>query len=592
MQNKGYPADWLYQLKQKNNIVSVIGRYIHLERKGGRYWACCPFHNEKTPSFTVSEDEGFYYCFGCKESGDVISFVMKYESCDFTEAVEILAKNAGMQVPEFVGEKDIIEKKKHRERILKLLDLAYKHYQQNLYLPVAKPAQDYIKKRNFTRRELEDFKMGYSINWTELIDYLLKQGFTYKEMIDAGVCQSKNGHYYDVMAERLIFPIFNSFNECIGFSARVLGDSDYAKYKNTAETLVFQKGRVVFAINLVKALKQKGELDKIIIVEGQIDVIAMHRAGFKSTVACMGTALTKENAHELKKLTNKIILCFDGDSAGQKATIRSIDILKDEGLDVRIVTLPDKHDPDEVLKEKGKNYLSELIENALPITDYLIETELKNYDLNKSDEKGKFTVAVLNHISKLDSNSEEEVYLEKVNKITNIPIDILRRDLEKLKGNKSEKKSDKNITDDVLISRENGNIRAIKYILSSLIYNKDYVNKNIDYKRLMPNYQEIIQKAYENIPISSYFDYFDVDNMPVLKDCINLDFTKFEESGERYFNECLWSLISQELVKKQEELNEKFKQSQDHDERLKILKELNEVTKALKDKKMEDYYGR
>ena len=195
-------------------------------------------------------------------------------------------------------------KKHKKERILKLLDATYKHYQENLYLPVAKPAQDYIKTRGFTRQELNDFKMGYSINWTELLDYLKGQGFTYQDMVDAGVAQKKDDHYYDVMAGRLVFPIFNSFNECIGFSARVLGQSDFAKYKNTAETLVFQKGRVVFAINLVKALKQKGGLDKIIIVEGQIDVIAMHRAGFKSTVACMGTALTKENAHELKKLSN------------------------------------------------------------------------------------------------------------------------------------------------------------------------------------------------------------------------------------------------------------------------------------------------
>ena len=157
MQNKGYPADWLYQLKQRNDIVSIIGRYVHLEKKGGRFWGCCPFHNEKTPSFTVSGDEGFFYCFGCKESGDVISFVMKYESCDFAEAVKILAKNANMEIPEFTGEKEIVEKKHKKERILKLLDATYKHYQENLYLPVAKPAQPYIKTRVITRQELNDY---------------------------------------------------------------------------------------------------------------------------------------------------------------------------------------------------------------------------------------------------------------------------------------------------------------------------------------------------------------------------------------------------------------------------------------------------
>ena len=592
MQNKGYPADWLYQLKQRNNIVSIISKYVHLERKGGKYWACCPFHNEKTPSFSVSEDEGFFYCFGCKESGDVISFVMKYESCDFSEAVSILAKNAGMEIPEFVGEKDVIEKKKAKERMLKLLDSAYKHYQQNLYLPIAKPAQDYIKKRNFTRHELEDFKMGYAINWTELIDYLKKQGFTYKEMVDAGVAQQKNGRYYDVMAERLVFPIFNSFNECIGFSARVLGQSDYAKYKNTAETLVFQKGRVVFAINLVKALKQKSGLDKIIIVEGQIDVIAMHKAGFKNTVACMGTALTKENAHELKKLSNNVVLCFDGDTAGEKATIRSIDILKEEGFNITIVSLPDKHDPDEVLKEYGKDYLNNLINNALPITDYLIQSELKKFNLDKPDEKGKFAVEALKHIAKLGSNSQEEPYLEKVCDLTNIPIDVLRRDLQRIKTGRAPTKSDKKITEDVLTTRENGNIRAIKFILSSLIYKKDYVNKKIDYLRLMPRQAEIIQKAMEGIPISSYFDYFDVDNMPLLKECLNMDFEDYIETGKRYFDECVWSLASQELINRQNELTEKFKNCNDNDERAKIMQELSAVSKSLREKRLEDFYVR
>ncbi len=592
MQNKGYPADWLYQLKQKNNIVSIIGRYVHLEKRGNRYWACCPFHNEKTPSFSVSEDEGFFYCFGCKESGDVLSFVMKYESCDFADAVKILAKNANMEVPEFTGDKEIIEKRHKKERILKLLDETYKHYQENLALPSAKPAQDYIQSRLFTDQEVKDFKMGYSISWSEMIDHLLKKGFTYQEMVDAGVAQKKDNSYYDVMAQRLIFPIFNSLNECIGFSARVLGQSDFAKYKNTAETLVFQKGRVVFAINLVKALKQKGELDKIIIVEGQIDVIAMHRAGFKSTVACMGTALTKENAHELKKISNNVVLCFDGDGAGVKATLRSIDILKDEGFNVTIVSLPDKHDPDEVLKEYGKDYLNDLINNALPVTDYLIKYEQGNYNLEKPDEKGKFALQALKHVAKLKSNSEEEPYLDKLRALTGIPIDILRRDLQKIKGEKEEKKSDKNITDSVLISRENGNIKAIKFILSSLIYDKDFVNDKIDYSKLLPKYSQIIEKAKEHLPISSYFDYFIVEDNPLLKDCINFNFVEYQENGKRYFEECLWNIASQELVKKQYELTELYKQCEDSAKRMEIMQKLSDISKSLREKKLEDFYVR
>lgn len=597
LQNKGYMADWLYELKQKNNIVSVISKNVRLERKGGKYWGCCPFHHEKTPSFSVSEDEGFFYCFGCKENGDVISFVQKYESCDFQEAVEILAKNAGMEVPEFKGDKDVVQKKQTKERVLQLLDVTYKHYQKNLYLPIAKPAQEYIKQRGFTRHELDDFKLGYSINWTDLIDELRRNGFTYKEMIDAGVVQSKKNDigketYYDVMAGRLVFPIFNALNECVGFSARVLEKTDYAKYKNTAETVVFQKGRVVFGINLVKALKQAGKLDKVIIVEGQIDVIAMHRAGFKSTVACMGTALTKENAKELKKLSNKVVLCFDGDGAGIKATIKSIDILKEEGFDVLVASIPDGHDPDEILRQQGKDALENIINNALPPTDYLIKAELKNYNLSKADEKGKFTNSALSIISKLGSQSEREPYLEKLRKITDVPIDILRRDLQRLSVKDFQPKSAEKEEQDVLISRENGNNRAVKFILSALIFKKPFVRKEIDYKKLLPRLKDVIEKANEGIPISSYYDYFDVENMPVLKDCLSIDFEAYKANVQQYFDECVWLIASQELTQRQEELAEQFTNCSSQEERTEIMKKLNAVNKALREKSLEEFYVR
>lgn len=605
MQNKGYPTDWLYQLKQKNNIVSVIGRYIHLERKGGKYWACCPFHNEKTPSFTVSEDEGFFYCFGCKESGDVISFVQKYESCDFAEAVAILAKNANMEVPEFKSDEQTVARKELKERVLKLLDLAYKHYQENLYLPEAKPAQEYIKKRGFTRRELEDFKLGYSLNWTEMVEYLRRQGFTYKEMLEAGVIQQKeyiqnvgsdkekkSVRYYDVMAERLVFPIFNSFGECVGFSARILKPSDYAKYKNTAETIVFQKGRVVFGINLVKSLKQQQGLDKVIVVEGQIDVIAMHRAGFKSTVACMGTALTKENAKELKKLSNNIVLCFDGDEAGIKATIRSIDILKEEGFNVLVASIPDKHDPDEILRQQGKEALEKIIKEALPTTDFLIQTELKKYDLTKADEKGKFVKAAIEHIHKLKSNSAEEAYLDKLRDLTSIPIDILRRDLERIKKGEKIIKKEENVAQSVLTSRENGNIRAIRFILGSLIFKKPFVNQRIDYKRLLPRHTELIDLALKGTPISSYYDHFDVDNYPILKDCLGMDFSEYKDADKKYFDECVWLIASGELINEQTSLAEQFKNCEDKDERLKIMQKLNTLNRIIREKRLEEFYVR
>lgn len=591
MQNNGFPENWLYELKQKNSIVSIIEKYVRLEKKGGKYWGCCPFHNEKTPSFVVNDDEGFYHCFGCKESGDVISFLMKYESCDFLQAIEILAKNANMEIPKYTGEKEVFEKKGKKDRIIKLLDVACKHYSENLYLPKAKQAQEYIKGRKFTKSDLENFKIGYSDGPFEIVNYLKKQGFKEQEMLDGGIVRGKDGHYFDINANRLVFPIFNSFNECVGFSSRVL-DNSLPKYINTPETLVFHKGRVVFGINLVKTLKQQGLLEKIIVVEGQIDVIAMHRAGFKSTVACMGTAMTKENAHELKKLSNSVVLCFDGDTAGQKATIKSIDVLKEEGVEVKVASLPDKHDPDEIIKEFGADYLRNLIENALPTIDYLIEIERKKYDFSKADEKGKFVAAALKIVSKIGLESEEDVYLEKLKKLTLIPIDILRRDLAKIKNKDLPAKSEQAKEENVLISRQNGNIRAIKFILASLIHRKDFVDERIDYQKLLPRYKDIVLKAKEGIPISSYFDYFDVENNPVLKDCIEMNFEEFKNNGKRYFDECLWQCASQILLEKQNEISEKFKNCEDSNQRTVLAEQLQGTLKAIKEKSLEEFYDR
>lgn len=591
MQNKGFPTDWLYQLKQKSNIVSVIERYVRLEKKGRKYWGCCPFHSEKTPSFSVSEDEGLFYCFGCKESGDVISFVMKYESCDFYEAVKILAKNAGMEVPEFSGEKEVIEQKKNKERLIKLLDSARLHYQQNLLLPQAKPAQEYIKMRQFNRKTLEDFKLGYSLNFKEIIDYLKSQGFSLQEMKQAGIVQEKNGYFYDVFAGRLMFPIFNSFGECVGFSARVLGQADFAKYINTAETLLFKKGRVVYGIDLVKKLKQQGKLDKIIIVEGQIDVIAMHKAGFNNTVACMGTALTKENAHELKKLSNNVVLMFDGDTAGQKATYRSIDILREEGFSVKVALMPEKLDPDEILKTQGSQKISEIVGQALDPMDFLIESELKKYNLSNPRDKSEFIKQILLQISKIDSFSEEDIYLGKLRSLTNVPIDILRRDLEKEKiGQQAAVYQKEKDRQEVLTSRENGNIKAVKFILASLMHGKEYVDKKIDYLLLLPKQSEIVELSQKQIPLSSYYDYFDVDNNPLVKDCINYDFTFYENNGQKYFEECVWLIASQILQAKQTVLTSQFKSCADLAQRQAIMKELSQVTNNLRTKNLEEFY--
>ncbi len=585
MQNRGISVEWLGELKRKNDLVSVASNYMRLEQKGRRFWGCCPFHNEKTPSFSIDNDGGFYHCFGCKESGDVIKFVQKMENVEFMDAVKILAEKAGMQVPEIETSDERKHYQKKKERLLMALDYAYKHYMENLYNKDAKLAQDYIKSRKFTRRELEDFKIGFSKNWTDVVEYLRNKGFSNEELLEAGICNKKDSRIFDAIANRLVFPIFNSFNECIGFSARALEKTDFAKYKNTSETIVFQKGKVVFGINLLKAQKQQQLLDKIILVEGQMDVIAMHKSGFKSTVACMGTALTSDHVSELKRYCQNIVLCFDGDGAGVKATLRAIEMFRNENVDLRVVYLPDGKDPDEILNIYGREKLQEMIDNAKHYMDFLIEHYASKFNLEKADEKGKYVKTILSEIKKLESETLYEPYLERVRDLTKIPIDILRRDINF--GEAKTIAAPKQLNE----KSEKGDEKAVKFILSSLLHKQEYVDKRLDYKRLLEDYDAYLNIINQNMPLSSIFDVEGASEDQFLMDMLNYNFIAIDDK-ERYYRECVWKIAEQKLKKQQARLNEEYKNCEDLTLRSEIARKLGRIALQLKNKSLEEYYAR
>lgn len=580
-----FSVEWLQELKRKSDLVSIASNYLRLEQKGRRFWACCPFHNEKTPSFSINAEDGIYYCFGCKESGDVIKFVEKMENIDFYDAVKLLADKAGMQVPELETSEEAGKKQKLKERLLEALSLAQKHYEENLYSKDAIEAQQYIKKRKFTRRELIDFKIGYSKDWTDIVDYLHQKGFSDYELVTAGICGKKNDRVFDVLAGRLVFPIFNAFNECIGFSARALQKTDFAKYKNTAETPVFQKGKVVFSINLLKKLKQQEGLDKIILVEGQMDVIAMHKGGFKNTVACMGTALTKDHIQELKRYSKNIVLCFDNDGAGEKATLRAIELFRGEGVDLKVASLHGGKDADEVLNNLGSEELEKMIDNAEPYMNFLISYYKKQYDLSKPEEKGKFVKAILAEIKKLELDIEREPYLDIVRDLTLIPIEVLRRDLGgkiKVEEPKKEKEEIKSV--------EGGNSKAVEFILSSLLHHKDFVNNQIDYYKLLDGYERYLKIIELNMPLSSLYDLEGTSEDKLLLNMINYNFSLYENVEEKYFNECVWMIAEEKLKRQQSKLNSEYKNCDDLNKRAEIAKELGKIARDLKNKNLEVFY--
>lgn len=578
---------WIEELKAKNEITSVISSYVQLNRKGRNYWGCCPFHHEKTPSFCVNDMDQFYHCFGCGETGDVIKFVQKMENCDFIDAVKILAKKCGMELPEFEVSDDLKAQKAKKEKMLEVLDLAMNHYVENLYKKEAKAGQDYCKQRKLNKKALDVFKIGYSLDWEEILKFLNSKGYENEFLKDSGLADNKDGkRYYDFYGGRLIFPLFNVFDECVGFSGRFLGKTDMAKYKNTPTTMVFDKSRTIFGIQNLKRLKKEGTLKNIILVEGQMDVISMFIAGFENTVATLGTALTPEHAKLLKRFNENIVLCFDGDGAGLKATIKGIDILVENGLNVKVITIPNGKDPDEYIKENGKEAMEDLIQNAINCVDFKIIASANNLNLKENHDRARFVGQALNIINKLSNGAEKEVYLGLVKKLTGLPTDILRRDLEKLVSSSVEP----NIETTKTIDSEDASNKCIKFILASLLNNKNYALINFDFEKILKNnsYVKLYniikenQKNGKDTKKTSLFDIFDVDNEPNIKEIINFEFSG--NDNKEYFDACVWQVYDNYLTEKQKELTERYKNCSDLEERKQISQTLYKITMQKKNK--------
>lgn len=586
--NRGFDESWLEQLKAKNDIITVMSRYFSLQQKGKNYWACCPFHHEKTPSFCVNGYEQYYHCFGCKEHGDVITFIQKMESCDFMTAIEILAKNANMEIPTLHMDDNIKEKKHLKESILKILDLAYRHYEENLYKPISKKAQEYIKKRQLTKKELNKFHIGYSIDWTEIIKYLQSHGSKENEIIESGIAIKKDNRCYDAMGERLIFPIFNIHDECIGFSARSLEQTNYAKYKNSANNIVFDKSKNLYGINIVRKLKQEQQLNNVIIVEGQMDVISLNKAGFCNCVACLGTALTPLHSRMIKNLCDNVILALDGDSAGQKASIRTIDTLLEGGLNVKVVKIPEQKDPDEFIKAYGKDEFGKLIENAIDCVEFKIKNKMEQYDISKVGEKAKFIKSAIEIVNELNTNSEKEVYLDLIKKLTGVSVDTLKKDV--VNNKNYGKNNERN-----LIYTEDAEIKAIKFVLASLCYKKEYANFEFDLSKYLINstYLKLynVLKDYskrgDKFLISNLYDIFDVDNEPNIKDIIDYNF-ELISNPIKYYEECVWKIRETYLKEKIKNLSEESVKLENINAKMDILKQIKELQNKLRNKILED----
>lgn len=419
-----FPEAFLDELIARNPIEDVVSQYVNLKRSGSNLFGLCPFHGEKTPSFSVSPDKGIYYCFGCHKGGSVINFEMEIEGLSYPDAVRALAKRAGLEVPE---DEQYQSRYRQQERLWALHKEAARFFHSRLYAPIGANALQYATGRGMPKSILTKFGIGYAPDsWTDLVDYLRSKNYTDQELRESGLVtvSQKNGNLLDRFRDRLMFPIIDVRGNVIGFGGRIMNSSDKsaAKYLNSPETLIFNKRKNLFALNLAK----KSKLGYLILVEGYMDAIALHQYGFDCAVASLGTALTEDGANLLSRYTEQVVLIYDGDEAGQNATQRAIPILERAGLQVKVLKMRDAKDPDEYLKKFGADRFRILLEESANRVEYQLNAILKKYDLRDDEQKVQYLQESAGLIGSLSSAVQREVYGGRVAEAAGISEDAMR----------------------------------------------------------------------------------------------------------------------------------------------------------------------
>lgn len=423
-----YSEETIEEVRQANDIVDVISQYVHLKRSGRNFFGLCPFHNEKSPSFSVSPDKQIFHCFGCGVGGNIFTFLTKIEGITFIEAVQNLAKRANIQLPTIEGNLQDLEREKLKQKVYKINEFVAKYYHENLYKNTSKIAQEYVKKRKLNNETLQSYQIGFSGTFNELYKELIKQGFEEKEILETGlVNKNDNGTFIDRYRNRLMFPICDIRGKVIAFGGRVLDDSK-PKYINSPENVVYSKGKHLYGLNVAK----KGDISRLLIVEGYMDVISLHQRGITNVVAALGTALTQSQGWLLRKNSQQVILSFDSDGAGQTAIVRSLEILQNMGCDMRVLQMDGAKDPDEYIIKYGSARFQNIMDKALSLVEYKVKLLRNNLNLENINDKIKFLNEIAKIIAKIDNTMEKELYIEKIANTYNISKDAIYAEVNKI----------------------------------------------------------------------------------------------------------------------------------------------------------------
>ena len=586
-----YNEDLIEEIRSSNDIVDVISQYVVLKRSGRNFFGLCPFHKEKSPSFSVSPDKQIFHCFGCGVGGNVIHFISKIENIDFKETLEFLAERAGIPLPDNNSYEDN-KKQNIKSNIYKINEYTAKFFHENLYKPTSKQAQEYIKFRKLDNKTLKSFLIGYSTTYNELYKALIKEGFKEEDILASGlVSKTDEGTYIDRFRKRLMFPIQDVKGKVIAFGGRVLDDSK-PKYINSSENLVYSKGRNLYGLNVAK----QNKLDEIIIVEGYMDAVSLFQRGITNVVASLGTALTEAQGRLLRKYSQKIVIGYDSDGAGQAATIRGLEILQNLGCDVRVLQIEGAKDPDEFVVKYGSGRFNIIVEKAISLIEFKIKILSKDLDLENINDKIRFLNEIAKVLASVDNEIEKEIYIDKISneykiskeaiyaevnkqseKINNVNSNIL----EKRTIIKAKKQDDSMPKED--LKREN-------MIISLIINNNAYerikdIIKPEDLK-LVQN-QKILRKLYEefqkgDINSNNVLNLFeDQDLINHLTEILAGDYEII--NVDKAIEDIINKYKEEKLRNKKEEIMEKINNKTiSPEEKTELLKEVMNINRELK----------
>ena len=587
-----YSDEILNEVRENSDIVEVISQYVHLKRSGRNYFGLCPFHNEKSPSFSVSPDKQIFHCFGCGVGGNVFTFISKIEGIGFKEAIENLADRAGIVLPKSTNNEDS-KREELKSKVYKVNNFTADYYHKRLYKPESKAGQEYVKQRKLTNETLESYNLGFSGNYDELYKVLRKEGFNDEEILESGlVKKNEHGQYVDFYRDRFMIPILDVRNRVIAFGGRVLGDAKRFKYLNSPENIVYSKGKHLFGLNVAKRYDHK----KLLIVEGYMDAISLHQRGITNVVAALGTALTTNQGWLLRRNAEQVILGFDADGAGQNAIMRAMEVMQNMGCDMRVLQMTGAKDPDEFIIKYGSARFQKLMNEAISLLEFRVKVLEQNLDLEVAGDKIKFLNEIAKLLAKIDNTIEREIYIEKLSKGYNISKEAIFGQVNKLQYSnraqtsnlekskpvvihKKETNVDNNVSDEI-IKRENT-------IISILINNPEnfqMIKKHMlpeDFKYDLNN--KIVKALYEELEkedsnISLVLDKIENEEIKNhLTAIMAEDYGISDSNDTKAIEDILKKYEREKLEKRRDELISLSSKETNIEKRKELGKELNDI---------------